>query len=284
MSKFVDHAVPDGPPSKPPFVGTRLESVEEIRRATRVERLPQQDEPAAADDTQVFRPALRPPTALLCVLFDGREDGEWRRICQPSFIIGRVEGDLVIPHDNMISTRHAEISHRRDGEKYRWYLSDLQSTNGTYVRVGRSVLNSGQEILIGRRRYRFSEGRERPGNPSAEEAKPADRPRGTTEWRTVAAADLSPNLVELTNEGEGARLSLAKPDVWLGRDSKQCDYVIDDLLVSPRHARVYRDEQSRWVIANNGSRNGVWLRVNRVPLAASGQFQVGEQRFIIRIS
>ena len=60
-----------------------------------------------------------------------------------------------IPHDAQISGRHAELRQALVKEKYRWSLVDLQSTNGTYVRVGQAILEHGQEFLIGCTRFRF---------------------------------------------------------------------------------------------------------------------------------
>ena len=54
-------------------------------------------------------------------------------------------------------------------------------------------------------------------------------------------------------------------------------------MISPRQCRLYRDAKGEWRLENTGSRNGTWLRVSKAPLAASGQFQLGEQRFYVRI-
>ena len=52
-------------------------------------------------------------------------------------MIGRTEGDVLIPHDDMISGQHAELTRRQEPGRCRWHLADLNSRNGTYVRVGR---------------------------------------------------------------------------------------------------------------------------------------------------
>jgi FHA domain len=44
---------------------------------------------------------------------------------------------------------------RRSAGRFRWHLTDLQSTNGTFVRIGNALLRHQQELLIGSRRYRF---------------------------------------------------------------------------------------------------------------------------------
>ena len=37
-------------------------------------------------------------------------------------------------------------------------------------------------------------------------------------------------------------------------------------MVDRRHARMYRDEKNRWIIANARSRNGLWARIQEVSL------------------
>jgi pSer/pThr/pTyr-binding forkhead associated (FHA) protein len=70
---------------------------------------------------------------------------------------------------------------------------------------------------------------------------------------------------------------------WIGRDSRRCSIVIDDRMLSPRHARLYRDAKGRWHIENAQSLNGLWLRISAIPLERGGHFQCGEQRFVVKI-
>ena len=123
---------------------TVLESVEEIRAQIRgmtaaedpLTALVQVTSVAGAPgDATAYRPSLRPAMALLYVLDDGEDTGEIVRIRPSSFVIGRVDGNLTIPHDGGISGRHAEISRRLENGEHCWYLKDLQSTNGTFVRL-----------------------------------------------------------------------------------------------------------------------------------------------------
>ena len=99
--------------------GTVLESVEEIRAQIRgmtaFTDLIGTPGPAVgpAQETTSYRPSLRPSMALLYVLDDGEDSGEILRVRANSFVIGRVEGNLTIPHDIGISGRHAEVSRRQ---------------------------------------------------------------------------------------------------------------------------------------------------------------------------
>jgi pSer/pThr/pTyr-binding forkhead associated (FHA) protein len=219
--------------------------------------------------------------ALLTVLDDGDEAGESIRIRDSRFQIGRAEGDLVIPHDGGMSGRHAEITRRWENGQFNWYLKDLTSSNGTFVKVSRVLMGPQKEIQLGSRRYRIEESTA----PSVVEAQL--RPAATRKWQLDGSSEVAQlglsALVELTEQGGGRRFSLTGTEHWLGRDPQQCSIVIDDKMLSPRHARLSRDSKGRWEIENAQSLNGLWLRVAEAPLGSGGQFQCGEQRFVIKV-
>jgi pSer/pThr/pTyr-binding forkhead associated (FHA) protein len=247
----------------------------------RAQRTPTLKEEESIPDTRPFRPTRRPPMALLCALDDGRDDGEWFRLRRPRFVIGRTEGDLVIAHDDMMSGRHAELTREQDKGRFRWYLTDLRSTNGTFVRTSHTLLRNGQEFLIGGRRFRFD------AAPAVEavaaEAEEEPVGAGTRGWQGSPASQLLPSVVEITATGPGQRNFLNRAEHWIGRDATRCDIVLtDDPLVSPRHARVFLDPKGRWRLENAQSLNGTWVRIERMPLDGAGQFQLGEQRFLVR--
>ena len=282
-----------GPRAPEPRETTRLESDDEIRQAlqTRRARLVAPTpavaagSPAAAADVEVQteRPVMRPPTGLLCVLDDGTTDGEWVRLRGDRLVIGRADADVRIPHDGLVSGRHAEIVRQRVPTGYRWVLVDLNSTNGTFVRVGSTILRHENELLIGGGRYRF-EGGAAPA-PVAP-APPANVPQQTTQaWTNEPVRTLLPSLVELTPAGPVQRFQLTLPEYWIGRDPHGCTIVrADDVLVNPRHARLYRDAKGNWHVENNKSVNGVWLRVTEpMPLGSACRFRLGEQQFIFRV-
>jgi pSer/pThr/pTyr-binding forkhead associated (FHA) protein len=274
---------PGGDEPLDPAGGTRLESAEEIREATRAVRTPTLKEEAPGAETLPYRPAHRPPTALLCVLDDGKLDGEWLRIRTAQFVIGRSEGDLIIPHDTIMSGRHAALSRQVEKGRHRWYLTDLQSTNGTYVRVSKAAVKHGQELLIGSRRYRFEGAADGPP-PGEGGGGDGPAPRGTQGWDVAAAGGVTPSLVELTARGEGQRFLLTRPENWVGRDATQCPVALaNDPAVSPRHCRLSRDARGRWFVENARSLNGTWVRLDRTPIDGTGQFQLGEQRFLLRV-
>jgi pSer/pThr/pTyr-binding forkhead associated (FHA) protein len=280
-----------------PRVGTVLESVEEIRgliarRSATVQEAalapaaprPAAPAPAAAanpaavDDATPFRPVVRSSMALLVALDDGEDEGEAIRIRTASFVIGRVEGDLIIPHDPGISSRHIEIVRRGDGPAARWSLHDLNSTNGTFVRAGTVALRVGQELLFGTRRFVFK-------TPALVSEAQSPVAASTQKWQALSAGETQrpqPSLAELRPDGAGRCFPFTGTEMTLGRDLS-CSIVVDDPMVSLRHARIAQDAKGRWFVHNTGSKNGVWARIEEIPLDRGGQFQCGEQRFSIKI-
>jgi hypothetical protein len=261
----------------------QLETFDEIRQATGAVRTPTVKGAAPGSQATLFRPLRRPPVALLCALDDGDPDGgEWVRIRSGEFIIGRGEGDFVVPQDGQMSKRHASLTRNLEKGRYRWFLTDLDSTNGTYIRVGKAVLRKGQELLLGSRRYRF-EGPSEEGAPEQAAADPGPA-RETRGWQTSATGGQAPALVELTPQGEGQRFFLTQAEQWIGQDARHCAIApAGDAMLSPVHARILRTPKGRWVLENNRSLNGTWLRVSRVAIERTGQFQLGEQRFLLRL-
>ena len=217
--------------------------------------------------------------AVLCVRFDEEDTGEELAIFTSPFVIGRVEGNLVIDHDSEISGRHAELIRVFDNGRHYWQLHDLKSTNGTFVRAAVALLKDQQEILLGGRRYRFEI--ERDGSDPAKSNSPTTRKVQQASSRPVQKPLAV--LVEVGDTAKDKRFAVTTTEHWIGRDSRLCSIVLDDPMVSPRHARLYRDKQNRWLLANAKSLNGIWLRINRIDLGNTAQFQLGEQRFSIRV-
>lgn len=243
------------------------------------------DAPANTDEhTVVYHPCQRPALAWLGILDDASEAGEWLRLRTNRLTIGRVNADVVIPFDNLISAQHAELYRStHEGENF-WTLRDLNSTNGTYVRVLDAALMPGQHLLLGGGHFRFED-------PLADyqtsevDTYPEQDERVPTQCIDEGdQAALLARLVELTEKGVGRRLRLDRSDNWLGRDPTRCNLVVgDDRMLSPVHARLYRGEKGTWRIADLNSLNGVWLRVKKVKFRRTGYFQLGEQRFILRL-
>jgi predicted component of type VI protein secretion system len=69
-------------------------------------------------------------------------------------VIGREDGGLTFPEDGYVSGSHARVYGDADGV----YLEDLQSSNGTYVRVrAGQVLPYGTMALVGQQLFRIDQ-------------------------------------------------------------------------------------------------------------------------------
>ena len=87
--------------------------------------------------------------ALEELLVGGRPGHVWVA-AGPTVTIGRVGCEVCLPDDGYVSTRHCELAVGADG---RAKLTDLESMNGTYVRVpagGERALSHGDYVLMGR--------------------------------------------------------------------------------------------------------------------------------------
>ena len=282
------------PPNNPQPVrpGTLIETEEDIRRAELANQaaIPlatpvgkkaaiRTAKPAAATP---FRPTARPAICMVTVLDDGKSDGEVLRIRGNRFVIGRSEGDFLIPHDEQISSKHIEISRQLVGGVHRWVVTDLQSTNGLFLRVSRTVLADRSEFLVGKGRFRF----EHTGTHSAETADYADStplPAGTVGFGDFAPAGQHPALVELVAGGIGNRILLTKPEYWIGTDASCAICRPHDPFTEPRHIHLFRDPKGAWTAQNNKTLNGLWFKVPQVTVEDGCLLQIGEQRMRFKV-
>ncbi len=281
-----------------PVEGTYLESDDEIRQAIKARRARLAAKPAAPAqpgkppplvppppplvEASPARPTQRPSLGLLCICDDGKQEGEWVRLRADRYVIGRAEGDIRIPHDGLMSGRHAELVRQQiQPGCWRWTLVDLKSTNGTFVRIGKTILREGMEFLMGAGHYRFETSTATVAYVAQSPA-PAQTipPRGMQ-----PAPSFGPTLVELVQGKPTQRFHLTLPEIWLGRDPQTCNIARrDDLLTSPRHARLFRDARGQWFIENQKSLNGLWLRIKEeMPLGGTCQFRLGEQVFLFQV-
>lgn len=262
---------------------TILEAIEETPVAETVEsqtaKQPRKKADAAA--AQRFHPTVRAPMAKLFVLDDSGTDAEVIRIRQDAFRIGRSAGDLVISHDGQMSSEHVEIARQlKDNGEWSWRLRDLNSTNGTFVRVTETPLSDEQELFLGGRLYRFQkeEGGEAPSTVVIDHTKTM-----VAGGSTSAASTDSATLTEVKLGGPGRRITL-QADQWIGRDRQHCLVVLQDPMLGDQEARIYRDSSEQWFVKRGKSLNGVWVRVAAVAIQGRGaHFQCGEQRFEIRL-
>lgn len=217
--------------------------------------------------------------AVLVVCDDGKNTGEEVRIRHEEFIIGRSEGDYQLPIDEMLSARHFAISRQLVRGKWRWAITDLQSRNGTFFRVSSAILTNKMEFLIGSGKYRYHR------NPDAVPETHIDgdvlENRPTTKAQQSEEKPGAAFLTEIVRTGNGARVALTRDALTIGA-SPRCDIRRgDDAYTDSTHATLTKTDAGFWTITNNGTRNGVWVRLPQVSVGGGGtcEFQAGEQKF-----
>jgi pSer/pThr/pTyr-binding forkhead associated (FHA) protein len=89
----------------------------------------------------------------LALIVGRDQDGSAFPLFGDAVTLGRERGDILFPEDGYVSGQHARVS-LRDG---RFYLADLNSSNGTFVRVrGERAIKPGAAILMGQQLFRIS--------------------------------------------------------------------------------------------------------------------------------
>jgi hypothetical protein len=82
----------------------------------------------------------------------GREEtGNAFPIPEGGVHLGRERGDILFPEDGYVSGLHCRLSW--DGQKL--FLTDLGSSNGTFLRVGETDLRAGDVLLMGQQLFRI---------------------------------------------------------------------------------------------------------------------------------
>lgn len=224
---------------------------------------------------QPLRPILRPSVPVLTVLDDGSfEAGEELRIRSARFVIGRSAGDLMLANDRAMSSTHAEIRRADASGQCDWYLHDLDTSNGTFVRVQGGRLTPHTILTLGLRRFVL-------GEPFAELRR--QEGDGTRMLDSSIDSSVWPLLQE-TCEGD-AKLSfpLRKATVTIGRKGGGCDIQIDDPHLAPHHATLEKAPRGGWRIKAEPTENGTWLSLAKIKLTPHCFFRCGEQffRFVI---
>jgi pSer/pThr/pTyr-binding forkhead associated (FHA) protein len=258
--------------SQPP-----VQSLGTLRREIPSEVQPREN----ADPVIRFRPNQRPPMAIIELLDDGGDHGEEFRLRADSVTIGRTNTEIVVPHDSQMSGNHVKVSRRLVNSEYHWFLTDLSSTNGTFLRVAKSMLQADVPIIIGSYRYTY-----RPSGSPGQHTSPPTAPAGTRGWTAPTADDLkrlTAAMVRIADDGTELSFPLPNDGGKIGSDPGQCQIVIsDDPTVNSVHAGIKLTDKG-FVIEDNKSLNGIWTAVSERRLGNSAIFQIGEQRICFRV-
>jgi pSer/pThr/pTyr-binding forkhead associated (FHA) protein len=111
--------------------------------------------PAVEHGVLLFGTPLKAPWGRLRQITSAGTSRDVFHLTRSDLVIGREQGDMVFSDDEFMSRRHALLQFRNG----RALLSDLGSSNGTYVQVtGQHPLSAGEMIRLGDELLRFEIG------------------------------------------------------------------------------------------------------------------------------
>jgi len=112
--------------------------------------------------TSTAAPGQAPVLAHLVTLAEGNESGQTYPLRRGENVLGRLQGDHTFPDNKHLSRRHARITVHAAYA----VLDDLNSTNGTFVRIrGRHLLDVDDRVMFGRQVLRVVAEEVLGGNP-----------------------------------------------------------------------------------------------------------------------
>jgi len=108
-------------------------------------------ETVCADQTHFFASPRPATTARVIQVFEGGRTGLVHFARDAAIVIGRENCQISFPHDRFISGRHCRVEFTGPGVA----VTDLQSRNGTYVRIkGQRELVHGDYLFVGKQLLR----------------------------------------------------------------------------------------------------------------------------------
>ncbi len=109
-------------------------------------------EPVGADGVEKLGAPSKGYVGRIALVFGRDETGNAFPIPETGVHLGRERGDILFPEDGYVSGLHCRLSW--DGQ--RLFLTDLGSSNGTFVRVLETDLRSGDVLLMGQQLFRVA--------------------------------------------------------------------------------------------------------------------------------
>lgn len=200
--------------------------------------------------------------ALVELLEDGT-DGEVHELGDESEIVIGREGDWAFD-DEFLSPRHAMIEQRDE----KVFVRDLDSINGSFVRVIDTLeLKHDDVFLAGRQVLRF-----------IVEKEPTQVSNGTRLMGSPSPEKPLARLAQIGPQGEVFRMEqVGELGMHIGRtaqnepDGFSAMAFEDDRFMSEHHVRIVR-RKGRWVLDDQDSSNGTWIRLDAERELKEGDF------------
>ncbi len=220
-----------------------------------------------AEPFQAARVAGR---ARLVLLRGAGGDGSTYYLNATEHVAGRDAGAILFPDDPTVSPEHANF-HYTNG---RLYVMDLDSANGTYIRLrGEVPLEHGDRFVCGEQMFEFRR-----------------VPEVVNQWveDTCMAGSPAPEggeyqLVQvLAGNRPGLLRTFAGVSTTLGREGCTLSFPTDRFM-SHEHSRVRRSGE-HWVLEDAGSKNGTYYRIrDAVGLQDGDTLFLGKQLLRVEI-
>lgn len=219
---------------------------------------------AAIPNTQI--------NAQLIAINDDGSEGDRIPLNMLETTIGR-EANGRFGSDSFLSPQHAKLI----VEGHRLYIQDLESLNGTFIKLRQErIVSSGDTFLMGRQvllfeeivtvlpqKHKAADGTRRMGSPSA---------------------DSSYRLLQIGVSGALQNVyCLPKLGAQLGRERGDIIFP-QDKFMSSRHAQIYRRPDGAFILADLNSSNGTWIKIwELTELTSQDYIFMGQQLFRVLI-
>jgi pSer/pThr/pTyr-binding forkhead associated (FHA) protein len=133
-----------------------LQGDEHVRIGRQLFRFEYLDKPSlhlattAGDDSKFWGSPTPAAFARLVQILDDGRMGEVRLLCGDKTQIGREQGEILLPTDGFVSGKHCVFTNQGG----RVTLTDVGSSNGTYVRIRDGDVGHGDFLLVGNQMLR----------------------------------------------------------------------------------------------------------------------------------
>lgn len=165
-------------------------------------------------------------------------------------IAGRSQGQIVFERDQWLSPRHANFYYRDDGKLM---VKDEGSANGVFLRVRQPVeLQPNDIFLAGEQLFRLE------AQPRASDQPEPDGTLFSTSPKRASAF----RIVQMLRGGFTGMLICARENsILIGRENNDMNFA-NDPYMSGRHCRVEQGAASKFMLVDNNSKNGTYVRIH----------------------
>lgn len=185
---------------------------------------------------------------LILIRGDQEVDGLSYLLQGSEHVAGRREAQIPFPQDAWLNDRHANFIYR--GEKL--IVRDEGSTNGVYIRVkGPVEIKPDDQFLCGEQVFRLELMPQDTGAPDGEQTYFYSSPKRPSPFRVVQV---------LVGGPDGMVFCARENIVTVGREESDMNFPMD-VYMSGAHARIEMGNDGRFMLVDNGSRNGTYVRV-----------------------